>query len=101
MFIYYNTNAIELKNVSLLGKVKNKTSNGYFYKINYNTEFYSLDGLIIKLNVQSEKDIQNFLKLENNLIYKIKIGNLNPTYNFNNFINKYKKRKRFLLNYVG
>lgn len=101
MFIYYNTNTVQLKNISLLDKVKNKTSNGYFHKINYNTEFYSLDGLIINLNIKNEKDINNFLKMEYNIIQKINIDNLNPTYNFNNFINKYKNKDNVFVKLCG
>ena len=34
MFIYYNLNSVDLQNICVLNKVKNKTSNGYYYKIN-------------------------------------------------------------------
>ena len=91
MFVYYNIDSIELQNIMLLDKVRNKTSNGYYYKINYNTEYYSLDSLILKLDLTNNEDIKNFIAFEKNIIYKINIGKLNPIFNFKNFIEKYKK----------
>ena len=96
MFVYYNINSVDLHNVSILNKVKNKTSNGYYYKINYNTEYYLLDSLIIQLDPKNEKEVNNFLKFEKKLIYKINITNLNSVFNFKNFINKYKKETVFI-----
>jgi hypothetical protein len=96
MFIYYNLNSVDLQNICVLNKVKNKTSNGYYYKINYSTEYYLLDGLIIELDLNDEKKIKTFLNFEKNLIYKINMKNLNPVFNFKNYISKYKKQSVFI-----
>ena len=96
MFVYYNINSVDLHNISVLNKVKNKTSNGYYYKINYNSEYFLLESLIIQLDLKKEKEINQFLNFEKNLIHKLKMENLNPVFNFKNFINKYKKESVFI-----
>ena len=96
MFIYYNIETFNLHYITLFDKVKNKTSNGNYYKINYNTEYYSLDNVIIKLDLTNENHVNKFKLLEKNLMYKINIGKLNPTFNFNNFINKHKKKEVYI-----
>ena len=96
MFIYYNLDSFNLQNITLLDKVKNKTSNGYYYKINYNTEYYSLESVIIKIDLTNETDIKNFNILEKKILYKVNFGKLNPTFNFNNFISKYKKKEVYI-----
>tara|TARA_R110002072_G_scaffold260710_1_gene419181 strand:- start:952 stop:1308 length:357 start_codon:yes stop_codon:yes gene_type:complete len=96
MFIYYNINSVNLQNMYLLNKVKNKTSNGYYYKIKYSSEYYLLDSLIIDLNLNDEKKIQEFLNFEKKLIYKINMKKLNAAFNFKNFISKYKKQSVFI-----
>lgn len=96
MFIYYNIESFNLYDITLLDKVKNKTSNGYYHKINYNTEYYSLDNVILKLDLSNVKHINMFNLFEKNLLYKINIGKLNPTFNFNNFINKYNKKEVYV-----
>ena len=96
MFIYYNIDSFNLYNITLLDKVKNKTSNGYYHKIVYNTDIYSLDSVIIKVDLSNESHLKMFNLLEKNILYKVNIGKLNPTFNFNNFINKYKKKEVYI-----
>ena len=92
MFVYYNINSVKLENIMLQDKVKNKISNGYYYRINYNTEIYSLDSLIIKLDLNNVLEVNEFINFEKSIISKLNIGKLNPVLNFNRFINKFSKK---------
>lgn len=96
MFVYYNLNNVNIENINILDKVKNKTSNGNYYKLIYVTTNFTLDSIIIKINLENSDDLNNFLLFEKKLTYKINIEKLNPTFNFNNFISKYKKSTVFI-----
>ena len=96
MFIYYNLDSFNLHNIALIDKVKNKTKNGYYYKINYNTEIYSLETVIIKIDLTDNSQLNKFNLLEKNILYKINIKKLNPTFNFNNFLNKCEKKEVYI-----
>lgn len=61
MIVYYNLNSINIENINILDKVKNKTSNGNYYKLIYLTKYFTLDSIIIKLNLQNKNEINNFL----------------------------------------
>ena len=96
MFVYYNLNSLEIENINILDKVKNKTSNGNYYKLIYSTKNFTLDSIIIKVNLENKEELNNFLLFEKTLTHKINIENLNPTFNFNNFVSKYKKSKVYI-----
>ena len=101
MFVYYNIKSIDTNNITLLSKIKNKISNGYFYKLNYDTNKLSIDNLIIHINIKNYSEYNKFLNLEINILNLINVGRLNPVYNFNNFVKKHKNKAELIIKICG
>lgn len=101
MFVYYNIKNVDTNNITLLSKIKNKTSNGYFYKINYDTCDVCIDNLLIKININSKCEYESFIILEKKLLSLINVGRLNPTYNFNNFFKKHISNDNIFIKICG
>ena len=83
MYVYININDFEKDKIVVLNKIKNKYCNGFFYKIYYETETYTMNNLIIKIN---NKNILDLYKIENELLDFLNIKNLKKTYNIDSII---------------
>ena len=101
MFVYYNIKNVDTNNITLLPKIKNKTSSGYFYKLNYDTTEICIDNLLIKININSESEYESFISLENKILSLINVGRLNPIYNFNNFFKKHRTNDNIIIKICG
>ena len=86
MYIYFNLQELDLNNISIFNKIKNKNYLGYFMKIVYNTSIYSINNLILHIDI--ETDIEKLEKLEYTLLDMLNETNLKPIYKIKQFINR-------------
>ena len=93
MNIIIEKNRFDVNNIIFLDSVKNTViHNGYFYRLLYSDEYFSLNSIYFTLDIktkaidryfnkikfifdiqQNEKEINIFEKIENNLLKKINI----------------------------
>jgi len=100
MNIIIEKNRFDVNNIIFLDSVKNTViHNGYFYRLLYSDEYFSLNSIYFTLDIktkaidryfnkikfifdiqQNEKEIKIFEKIENNLLKKMNIPRKTPVF---------------------
>jgi hypothetical protein len=88
MFLYYTINAIDVNCIHGYHKIKNKLSNGYFYKLMYEKNNLSLNTIILKVDLSQRADYINLVCFEKDLLKALNMNTLNPTPNIEHFLKK-------------